>query len=123
MRDKNGRFVKGFKHTEESKIKIGLASKGNNHGFRGDNILDRALHHWVRKYLPIPEDCQMCGENKKLDLANVTGIYNREFKNWKYFCRKCHIAFDGNVYKAWITKRLRKSGDRIVSEGYRTRTI
>jgi len=53
------------------------------------------LHQWVRKYLPIPDLCENPGcQNPPHDLANVTGIYNIDFSNWKYFCKSCHTGFD-----------------------------
>ena len=102
--DNSGRFQKGFKHSDKAKEKIALASRRRIPKLK-EHPKNPALHIWVNRYSSKPKNCQMCGENKKLDLANVTGIYNREFKNWKYFCRKCHIAYDNNVGKSWITKR------------------
>lgn len=98
--DNKGRLRK-FIHGHHSRGKITY--------WKGDDVGRYGLHKWVRRHLPIPPKCQMCGENKKLDLANVTGVYMRDFTNWKYFCRKCHIAFDNNVGKAWITKRTKQT--------------
>ena len=119
-RDERGRFKKGihsnpateFKKghkinlgkivTEEQKQKQSAALIGRkygvkgekNHKWRGDDVKYRALHQYVRKYNPPPKICDNCREERKLDLANITGIYNREFVNWKYICRKCHIRLD-----------------------------
>ena len=80
----------GHKHTEESRKKMSEHSTK----WKGDNVGYRALHQWVRKYLPSPEKCQMCNEIKRLTLANITGEYNRSFCNWLYLCYKCHNRID-----------------------------
>lgn len=114
---------KDRKHSEETKMKIGFAQKGEKHhhygkhyskeslkkmseslkgkyvgensfNWKGDDVGYKGLHIHVRKLYPPPEKCQMCMKVPPYDLANVTGIYNREFKNWRYYCRKCHIITD-----------------------------
>jgi|SRR5690242_13312005 len=76
-------------------------SKGKNLGsdnvmWKGDQKLGRqALHEYVRWHLPKPDFCEMCNIKPPLDLANKTGIYNREFVNWYYLCRRCHMKSDG----------------------------
>ena len=101
------------KLSEEHKRNIGLArlgSKGywagktrpeisgeNNNLWKGDKVGYSPLHRWIRKHNPMPDKCSNCNEDKKLDLANMTGIYNRESKNWKYLCRKCHLYLDGSI--------------------------
>lgn len=37
------------------------------------------------------------GEKPTYDLANITGNYTRDFSNWKYLCRKCHMKSDGRM--------------------------
>ena len=70
--------------------------------WKGDNVNIRAsLHEWIRYNLPQPEFCQICQQKPPYDLANITGIYNRDFINWLYLCRGCHMRFD---YKNGIRK-------------------
>ena len=92
--------------SEEHKQKISRTMKGvkkpwftheNHPKWKGDNISVRSLHRWVRNHLPMPELCEICYKVPPYDLANITGIYNREFKNWKYFCRRCHLYHDGHI--------------------------
>ena len=66
--------------------------------WKGDNVGYFGLHYYIRKYLPKPDSCQICKEKKKLEAACVTKVYNRDFKNWKWLCHKCHVWLDGNVY-------------------------
>ena len=72
-----------------------------------DSITYRALHKYIRKYYPCPEFCQMCNKVPPKDLANITGIYNREFKNWAYFCRICHQKWD-NIPERTLRHRWSK---------------
>lgn len=113
---KNNSFY-GKTHTEEIKQRISSANKGrliseirkiklsesrkntNNPNWKGDNVGYNALHGWVNRYLPIPQFCEMCNSVPPYDLANITGVYNREFKNWARLCRKCHMKSDGRFIK------------------------
>ena len=47
------------------------------------------------------DDYNICRENKKLELANKTGVYNRDFKNWFWLCRSCHRKYD----KPWLKRK------------------
>jgi NUMOD3 motif-containing protein len=86
---------KGRKLSEENKKKLIESITGNkNHNWKGDNVGYGSLHLYVRQYFPKSDCCQICGQIKRLDLACVTGIYNRDFKNWKYLCRRCHKRYD-----------------------------
>jgi hypothetical protein len=62
--------------------------------WKGDNVGIKALHYWVKRHLPQPKLCEFCNVNKSRDLANITGVYNRKFKNWKYLCPSCHKTYD-----------------------------
>lgn len=66
----------------------------SNSFWKGDNVGRTALHAYVRRHLPEPKLCQDCNKVPSKDLANITGIYSREFKNWRYLCRKCHGKID-----------------------------
>lgn len=65
----------------------------------GDSVGVSALHLWVRGHLSKPDKCQKCGLVPPYDLANITGIYNRDFNNWKYYCRRCHMISDGRLFR------------------------
>lgn len=96
----------GRKLSDNAKRRIGLAHSNEAHwNWKGEEVQYRALHHWVRKNFPVPKHCVFCSEEKRLYLANMTGIYNREIINWKYLCAKCHIKHDDIVVRAMETKR------------------
>lgn len=92
----------GKTHTHEVRKRIQLARlqkySENSNAWKGDKAGNRAIHEWIRNNFLPPKECQFCGLIKPLDLANMTGVYNREFKNWKYICRKCHVYHDGTIY-------------------------
>lgn len=68
-----------------------------------------AVHQWVRRHLPEPDLCEICHNKPPYDLANLTDIYNRDFKNWKYLCRSCHEKLD---FDRGIRKPTRLVGER-----------
>jgi len=73
--------------------------------WKGDKVGIKPLHTWVKKHLPKPDRCDFCDRVGKVELSNKTGNYMRDFCNWQWLCPKCHRNFDGNSYKAWITRR------------------
>jgi hypothetical protein len=122
--------LKGTKFTEEHKRKIGLANKGkhmseeqkkflselqktrqrgknnNNYGRLKENIKYKPLHAYMRKYIPKPELCECCNQVPPYEVANK-GIYDRDFKNWSWLCRKCHMMLDGRLNKLIENRRNR----------------
>ena len=71
------------------------ATKGHkHHNWKGDDVGYVGLHMWIRRNFPKPELCHLCREKQPQEVACITSIYNREFKNWAWFCRKCHYLYD-----------------------------
>lgn len=53
------------------------------------------LHRRMRKLLPKPTHCQICGFiTEKLDLANLSGNYLEDAGDFMYMCRRCHKLWD-----------------------------
>ena len=74
--------------------------RGENHpGWKGNEILYASLHDWVNKNLLHTETCGLCGEKKKLDAHNKTGVYTKDLENWEWLCRSCHMIKDGRTDK------------------------
>lgn len=94
----------GKHHSEETKDKIRdskdiekyiLMNLGENNPYwKGDKVKYRGLHRWINAHLPKPQLCEICNIKPPRDAANITGIYNRDFNNWKYLCRSCHRILD-----------------------------
>ena len=90
--------AKGCKLSEESKHKIRLSHLGDkNPMWKGEDITYKRLHSWIRFNFPAPKECMNCSRVTRLDACNITGVYNRDFINWKYLCRKCHMESDGRL--------------------------
>ena len=67
----------------------------NHHRWKGDEVGYRALHNYLNNYKPTPESCEICGKiTTKLDLCNISGVYNRDLDNYEYLCRSCHTTKD-----------------------------
>ena len=74
----------------------GSASGSTNGAWKGDNVSIGGLYKWVRLHKPKPTPfvCEECGKGERLDLANVTGVYTRDFNNYKWLCRRCYMNRD-----------------------------
>lgn len=83
----------------ETKEKIRQTKLGDkNPNWKGDKVQYAGLHLWVGSNFPKPKICPMCKMKPPYDLCNK-GIYNRDFKNWEWLCRKCHMIKDGRLKK------------------------
>lgn len=102
-RDEKGKFI--------GKTPFSLQPNEKHYGWKGDKVSYSALHNWVRKNKPKTKACEQCNAIKKLELANM-GIYDRNFDNWKWLCKKCHINYDdtrrGYHAKQKLTDEQRK---------------
>jgi len=83
----------------------------DNPMWKGDQVGYNSLHQWVKNNLSAPELCQICHEVPPKDLANITNIYNRNFKNWMYICRKCHMRSDGRIERLHSEEIRKKAGN------------
>ena len=88
---------KGYKMSDEHKKNLGISKLGSKNPMWKEHIQYESLHQWVRDNLPKPELCEDCRLKPPYDLANITGMYNRDFINWMYLCRKCHMLSDGRM--------------------------
>jgi len=126
---------KGFKHSEEMKLKLSLANKGyiptkatlakirakvlgqkritisneNHPNWKGEKASYSAIHHWLRRKLGKPLKCSKCGKIKGLlQWANKSGFYKRDLNDYVALCAVCHNRLDKTALKGWITKRKLK---------------
>jgi len=73
-----------------------------NGAWVGDKVRYGSLHAWVRRNKEITSLCESCRVKPPLDLANVRNSYNprtytRDFGNWLWLCRSCHMKQDGRI--------------------------
>jgi hypothetical protein len=57
-----------------------MPSDSDHHAWLGDNAGYATLHDW--------------GEDKPLDLSNISGEYRRDVSDWRHLCRSCHFRYD-----------------------------
>lgn len=65
--------------------------------WKGDNVSYKTLHQWVRRWLKKPSFCQKCNISQAKEVANVSGSYKRDLKDWLWLCVLCHRIMDGQV--------------------------
>lgn len=109
---------RGFKFSEESKMKMRLSHLGKhykpcpeyqkerisqansankNSQWKGDKVGYAGIHAYIKRHFPKPEICTKCQEKKTLDLTNKSGKYLRDLNDWEYLCRRCHMVSDGRL--------------------------
>ena len=138
MRDKNGKFIKGHITTKEVREKISNTSKGrkpwntgkkvgkllnspfgkNHWNWRGDAVGYSGLHIRIKKSFPKPQNCNLCGKEAKLELANISQKYKLEISDWMWICRSCHMKqeFKLGIRKpSDISQKKRNSLGRFVN--------
>lgn len=116
---------KGFKHSEETKLKISRLNKGKrlgivlsketkdkisfgvkkekNGNWKGDEAGRWSFHQWINTNYPKPEFCEECKKVQPYDLANIKNHnYTRNVEDYKWLCRSCHKKLD------FKNKRLEK---------------
>lgn len=92
----------GKKHTPETiekmrQVRTGIHVGQSNPLWKGDKVGYASLHEWVRNHLPKPLVCQMCKVKEPYEVANISGNYLRDLKDWQWLCRKCHMVSDGRM--------------------------
>ncbi len=116
---------RAYRHTDEAKKKIGIASLGNKnmlgkklsvesknkisealagekcYKWKGDDVGYVGLHAWVRKHLGKPTKCEHCGQDgltgMKIHWANKSHMYLRNVKDWLRLCVRCHSEYDHKI--------------------------
>lgn len=90
---------KNFQISFSSKVKEFNTGKKNGM-WKGDNIKYGSLHDYIKYYKEKPQKCSNCKKiTKKLDLANISQNYLRDFSDYEWLCRKCHMIKDGRYEK------------------------
>ena len=92
---------RGIKLSNETKIKIGNSLRGEKHWkWKGDNVGKTALHVWLRRRLGSPKKCEHCNSDgltgNKIHWANKSHEYKRDINDWIRLCVSCHRKYDGS---------------------------
>lgn len=62
--------------------------------WKGDEVGYRALHHWIRRKLGIPEECKFCGSRFRIAWASVSHKAKRDVADYIPLCTACHKNYD-----------------------------
>jgi hypothetical protein len=110
--DKNRIKGCGYKCEKGSLAKMG--TKNPMYGKIKKNPSRGALHSYMHKRLDgnKPNNCQLCGEEKKLELSSIEHGYTRNPKDWQWLCKKCHHWYDGHE-KYLVYGRTKKRKKRV----------
>jgi hypothetical protein len=112
--EKYGEPMLGKHHSEEAKIKIGLANKGhkglsgiNSPNWKGDKVGYDGLHDWIQRERGNPQQCEFCGTTtaKRYEWANKSHEYKRDLTDWIRLCPSCHKRYDDVGKKVWEIRR------------------
>lgn len=68
-----------------------------HHNYKDDRVGNSSLHSWLRRNMFRPLLCQHCQKSAPRDIANITGVYDREFLNYRWLCKSCHALYDGSI--------------------------
>lgn len=93
-------YKRGRRHCSRScSVKYKNILRGNESpNWKGNNVGYAGVHAYIKKYMKHKGVCECCGkETEYLDLANISQDYKRDFSDWEYLCRKCHMIKDGRI--------------------------
>lgn len=85
-----------YKHSLEARKRV---QNENNPNWKGTHVSYVALHAWVRRHKPKTDLCENCDKRKPLELANISGTYERDVNDYEWLCRRCHMEKDGRLLK------------------------
>jgi hypothetical protein len=68
-----------------------------NVNWKGNKVSYRALHRWIENHKPKPLFCEICKKKPPKQLANISGRYKRNIKDYQWLCVKCHVIKDGTI--------------------------
>lgn len=130
----NQGFQKGYKMSQEHKLKLSLAKlgkkqskemidkralslkghiawnkgikEGEGNAWKGDSVGYGGLHQWVYKNLGKAIKCENGCMAKRYEWANISGEYKRDLDDFKQLCKSCHLKFDQVHLKVWQTRRI-----------------
>ncbi len=87
-RERSGKFKWNSLSREKRKCE-------GNPNWKGERIKSySAQHQWVSRHKLKILKCEKCNKEKRLELANISGKYKRDIKDYLWLCRSCHMKFD-----------------------------
>jgi hypothetical protein len=112
---------KECKHIASIRYRYGRQGQKNGM-YKGESVGYAPLHRFVRRRLQKPKVCPNCRKRPPHDLTNKRGNYNRDFSEWEWLCRRCHMIKDGRIellektqFKKGVTPWNKKNATRNIS--------
>lgn len=112
-RNKSGKCKRcarlGITNSEQSNRLRALAvMDGKNANWKGNSAGIYAKHKWMYTHYGQPILCDHCENknNKRMEWANISGLYKRERYDWLRLCSRCHYKFDykvKRVFRFWMS--------------------
>ena len=105
MGNDSGKYNRGRKFSDEHRRKMSLSKQEEkNEMWKGSEASYSAFHIWISKHKPKTTVCENCGKKKRLEAAfknhNANSrnmVYTRNFADWLWLCRRCHMKLDGRL--------------------------
>lgn len=88
----------GKKLSRAARLKISIDNLGHKNGqWKGDDVKYGSLHDYIKYHIPKPKICSNCKREGYIEICNISGKYKRDFNDWEWLCRKCHMVKDGRI--------------------------
>jgi hypothetical protein len=99
LKGKTYEEVYGIEKAEKLKKKLKKYGKRSKGRVFKKKLTYSGIHYWARTNIPKPKFCicPHCNKRKRLEIANISGKYKKEFSDWVWLCKKCHMIYDGLI--------------------------
>lgn len=79
----------------------------------------RSIHKWARRNVPKQIICSICKQEKKLEVANISGNYKHDVTDYEWCCHSCHVqAHKDGRHKNGKFKFINSEKDKIRQKNY-----
>jgi hypothetical protein len=79
----------------------------------------RSIHKWARRNVPKQIICSICKQEKKLEVANISGEYRHDVSDYEWCCHSCHVqAHIDGCHKNSRFKFIDSEKDKIRKNDY-----
>lgn len=97
-----------YKCSSILKSTLSINNMRKNGMWKGENVGYCAIHDFIKYHVKKPTRCHECNKIKRLDLHNKSHKYLRDFYDWEWLCRRCHMVKDGRLEKLITRLKNRK---------------
>jgi hypothetical protein len=99
--------TKGVMKANIGSFKKGEMRNEKHPNWKGDKASYFAIHTWVKRNFASQDNCEECGTTnaKRIEWANLSGLYKRVRSDWKRLCSPCHHKMDRIAERGWETRK------------------